>query len=340
MMDPNLRTVAESAPEAMASLRRRTWPWWIDLWLQLVKTKPLATLGLVILVFFMITGMFSTWIAPEGVNEAHTERLERIEGMMIVASGTMVIPGPSAVPFHPFGLDNVGRDVFSRIIHGARVSMIVAVGAVALGVGLGTVVGILSAWLGGRADTAIQRVVDAWLTFPTLIVLIVVVTLLGHSPPTFFERLGLSTDQWAMFELILSLGVVNIAWYARIIRAAALVIKEQQYVDAARALGATGPRIMGRHITPNVMAPAITLATLGMGGAILSEATLSFLGYGIPPPNASWGGMLSTTGQLFIYQAPWLAFFPGVAVTLVVLGINLLGDGLRDLLDPRLRGQT
>ena len=339
-MDPNLRTVAEPTPGEMTSFRRKTWPWWIDLWIQLVKTKPLATVGLVILVFFMITGMFSVWIAPEGVNEAHTERLERIEGMMLVASGTMVIPGPSVIPFHPFGLDNVGRDLLSRVIHGARVSMIVAVGAVALGVGLGTIVGIVSAWLGGAADTAIQRVVDAWLTFPTLIILIVVVTLLGHSPPAVFDRLGLDTAHWAMFKIILSLGVVNIAWYVRVIRSAALVIKEQQYVDAARALGATGPRIMARHISPNVMAPAITLATLGMGGAILSEATLSFLGYGIPPPNASWGGMLSTTGQLFLYQAPWVAFFPGVAVTLVVLGINLLGDGLRDLLDPRLRGQT
>ena len=327
-------TTGERA-SGFAALGRKTLPWWIEMWIQIYKTKPLATFGLFILLSTGVIGLGSTWIAPEGINEPHTERLRIVmrEGALYPA---VEVPGPSWS--HPFGLDTSGRDFFSRVIHGARVSLFVGLGAVALGVGAGTVVGIVSAWFGGKFDIVIQRLVDGWMTFPTLPVLIFVVTIFPQQAP--YDIMG--NDVWAMLKIILAIGLLNIAWYSRVVRSAALVVRESQYVDSAVAIGSTGGRIVFRHILPNVMAPIITLATLGMGGAILTEAALSFLGYGIPAPNPSWGGMLSAggPGSAKFFQAPWMAYFPGFAITLVVVGINLLGDGLRDVLDPRLRGSN
>ena len=317
----------------LAALRRRALPWWVTLWVQLYKTKPLATFGLAVLLFFVVIGLGSQWIAPERVNEPHLERI-REELVPPNLHPQVVVPGPSWR--HPFGLDKSGRDLFSRVIHGARVSLFVGLGSVALGVGAGGAVGIVSAWFGGKFDTAVQRLVDGVMTFPTLPVLITIVTLFPPKAP--FDIVA--PDVWAMLKIILAIGLLNIAWYSRIVRSAALVVKQSQYVDSARAVGAGGGRIVLKHILPNVMAPIITLATLGMGGAILAEASLSFLGYGIPAPNPSWGGMLSAgaPGSVRFFSTPWMAYFPGFAITISVLGINLLGDGLRDLLDPRLRG--
>ncbi len=322
--------------------RRKQRVWYIDLWFQLFKTKPLAAFGLILMMFFVVMGLFATWVAPEGVNEPHTERLIEQEDFGGVFQAFR-IPGPSWQ--HPLGLDAVGRDFLSRIIHGGRTSALVGLGVVGLSVALGTLIGVYSAWYGGTFDMVVQRIVDGWLTFPQLPVLI---TLVAVFPPHFSDvpLLGslpylkdMPIAGWAMFKIILAIGILWTPWYARVLRSSALVIKESQYVDAANAMGATSQRIVLTHIVPNVMAAVLTLATLSLGSAILAETTLSFLGYGVPPPNPTWGGMLTMGGVSHLYSAPWLAIFPGIAISLMVLGINLLGDGLRDLLDPRMRGQ-
>ncbi len=319
----------EGAPKT-----RKELPLWIGVWGRVVKEKPLAALGLAIVGTMLIVGTFANFIAPEGLNETHLERLELVEFEGIGERVKFI--GPSLVPFHPMGLDNLGRDVLSRVIYGARISMIVGFGTVALGTTLATILGMASSWLGGRVDTFIQRVVDGMMVFPWLVTLIVIVTILPEKSPIGF----LGTASWGMLKVILALAILDIAWVSRVIRSAAMTTKENQYVDAARAMGASGWRINVRYLLPNIMAPIITLATLNLGYAILSESVLSFLGHGIPPPNPSWGGMLTGIGQQFLHLAPWLAIFPGVMLALVIFGINVLGDGLRDLLDPRLRGKT
>ncbi len=310
--------------------RRKERVWYIDLWFQLFKTKPLAAFGLVLMMTFILIGLFATWVAPEGVNEPHTERLVEQEDFGGVFQAFR-IPGPSWR--HPLGLDAVGRDYLSRIIHGGRTSALVGLSVVGLSVSFGTLLGVYSAWYGGTFDMIMQRIVDGWLTFPQLPVLITIVAVF----PTDVGFMPIAG--WAMFKIILAIGILWTPWYARVLRSAALVIKESQYVDAANAMGATSQRVVLTHIVPNVMAAVITLATLSLGSAILAETSLSFLGYGVPPPNPTWGGMLTMGGVSHLYSAPWLAIFPGVAISLMVLGINLLGDGLRDLLDPRMRGQ-
>ena len=291
-----------------------------------------------IIVFFLIIGAFATWIAPEGINDPHLERLGGSQEDASELSGSQPdygvwnIPGPSWR--HPMGLDISGRDFMSRIIHGGRTSVLVGLGTVVFGVFFGSVLGVSSAWFGGKFDLLIQRIVDAWLTFPALPVLITLVTVL----PQQVSFMPLAA--WAMTKIILALGILWTPWNSRIIRSAALVIKESEYVTAARALGSTDSRMVFNHIMPNVAAPIITLATLSLGGAILFEASLSFLGYGVPAPNPTWGGMLTMSQVTHMFNAPWLVIFPGVAISLVVMGINLLGDGLRDLMDPRLRGTS
>ena len=329
MVTEGAPTPAVSADEGVLA-RRKQRVWYIDLWFQLFKTKPLAAFGLVLMSFFIFIGLFATWVAPEGVNEPHTERLVEQEDFGGVFEAFR-IPGPSWR--HPLGLDAVGRDYLSRIIHGGRTSALVGLGVVALSVALGTILGVYSAWYGGTFDMVVQRIVDGWLTFPQLPVLITIVAVFP-ADVGFMPIAG-----WAMFKIILAIGILWTPWYARVLRSSALVIKESQYVDAANAMGATSQRIVFTHIVPNVMAAVLTLATLSLGSAILAETSLSFLGYGVPPPNPTWGGMLTMGGVSHLYSAPWLAIFPGVAITLMVLGINLLGDGLRDLLDPRMRGQ-
>ena len=313
--------------------RRRNWPIWVTVWGRMVREKRLATVGLAIIVVFLLAGIFSGLIAPEGYDEQHTDRLRVVEeeGIEILE-----LVGPSLNPFHPLGLDHRGRDVLSLIIHGARISMFVGLGTAVLGISLATVVGMVSAWLGGKYDTIIQRVVDGVMIFPWLVLLLVIVTTIPAKSPIGW----VDTEQWGLAKVIFTLGVLNVAWVSRIIRSSTLAARENQYVDAARALGASGHRIMLRHLLPNIMAPIITMATLSLGYAILAEAALSFLGYGIPPPNPSWGNMMNFAGGLYLFRAPWLIVAPGVAISLVVFAINVLGDGLRDLLDPRLRGSA
>lgn len=238
------------------------------------------------------------------------------------------LQGPSLA--HPFGTDGLGRDQLSRIIYGARVSVIVGFSAVTLAITLATVIGVVSGYVGGTFDIAIQRLIDSWIAFPAIVILIVGVQVakayVGSGPEA------------QTFAVILVLGIILASGASRVIRGSAIAIKGNLYVDAARTIGATETRIVLRYILPNVMGVIIVLATLQLGVAILAEATISFLGFGIPPPFPSWGRMLGTDAQLLVRRDTWLAFFPGLAIFLVVFGFNVFGDALRDVLDPRLRG--
>jgi peptide/nickel transport system permease protein len=193
---------------------------------------------------------------------------------------------------------------------------------VSIGTVLATMIGVMSGYFGGKVDVLMQRVVDAWMAFPFLVAVISLMAVLGPG----------------LLNVICALGILSAANSSRIIRSAALAIKEHQYVEAARAVGASHLRIILRYILPNVMAPIIIIATISLGFAILAESALSFLGLGVPPPYPSWGEMLSGSGRSYMHKAPWMATWPGVAISLAVFGFNMLGDALRDLLDPRLRG--
>lgn len=233
------------------------------------------------------------------------------------AAHTFVPPGHS----HWLGTDYLGRDIYSRIIHGARVSLVVGIATSALGAIAGGAVGLASGYVGGPADLAIQPVLDIMQGFPLLVLALVMTATLGPSLTT----------------VIIAISIPFVPRIARVVRATTLSIREASYVEAARALGASRIRVTLRHILPNTMAPLIVMATAQLGNAILVEASLSYLGLGVPEPYPSWGRMLSVSAAEFAQRAPWLVIFPGLAISLVVFASNLLGDGLRDFLDPRLR---
>ena len=233
------------------------------------------------------------------------------------AAHTFVPPGRS----HWLGTDYLGRDIYSRIIHGARVSLIVGIATSALGAIAGGAVGLASGYVGGPADLAIQPVLDIMQGFPLLVLALVMTATLGPSLTT----------------VIVAISIPFVPRIARVVRATTLSIREASYVEAARALGASRVRVTLRHILPNTLAPLIVMATAQLGNAILVEASLSYLGLGVPEPYPSWGRMLSVSAAEFAQRAPWLVIFPGLAISLVVFASNLLGDGLRDFLDPRLR---
>ncbi len=230
-----------------------------------------------------------------------------------------LVQEPSAE--HIMGTDKLGRDVFSRLLYGARISLVVAFTAVLLGELLGFVVGVATAYVGGRFDLVSQRLVDVLMSFPTLILAMLLMVSLGA---------GLLT-------VVVAIGISQVPLATRITRSVVLATKETAYVEAARCIGASPARIMVRHIALQCVAPLLVIATVNLGAAIFAEASLSFLGVGTPPPNPSWGIMLSGAAQQFIRVAPWMAIFPGVAISLVVLAFNLLGDALRDMLVPHLR---
>ncbi len=352
---------AERGPEEEFR-RRRSLPLYLEVWPRLLRTKPLGTVGLAIILVLIIGGVFANFIAPEGKTETHAYRLEIVPilnpetGEPIISSLGIVqtdadIPGPTAFaikakdpddrfqkdsgfPWGVMGYDNLGRSMLSRVIHGAQISIVVGLTVVFIGTAVGVVIGMVSAWFGGKIDNAIQRVNDVWYMFPYLVLLIVIMAMLPDDPPIPW----LGAYWWAIGKVTFGLSIGFIPWVVRIVRSSALEVRQQVYVDAALAMGASSLRINLVYVLPNIMAPIIVLATLNLGYAILGEAELSFLGFGIPPPNPSWGAMLSRQGKEYFETAPWIAFFPGLMVTLVVFGINMLGDALRDLLDPRLRG--
>ena len=274
------------------------------LW-QFTRRKPLGAIGGLIVLGLLIMAIFAPWIAPYQYDET-------IPGARMKAPGAQFW----------MGTDNLGRDVYSRVVYGAAVSVTVGFGAVLLANILATAIGITSGYFGGAYDICVQRVVDAWQSFPFLVVILSLMAVLGPG----------------LLNLILALGVLGAAAASRVIRGTTISVMQNTYVEAARALGAGHLRIMLRYILPNVAATVIILATIGLGGAILAESALSFLGFGVPPPYPSWGAMLSGSGRSFMYRAPWMAIWPGAAISLAVFGFNMLGDALRDLLDPKLRG--
>lgn len=266
--------------------------------------QPLACVGVLLLLSFVLLAFFAPIVAP--VNPATIDLVHRLSS-----------PGSA----HLFGTDELGRDVFSRVIYGARLSLLVAVSVVACSLTLGIVFGGLAGYYGGILDTAINTfVMNAFMAMPGILLAIAFVAFLGPG----------------MINLILALSIGGWVGYARLVRAQMLAVREREFVEAARALGASNLRIFLLHILPNIVQPLIVQSAIGMAGAVLAEATLSFLGLGVPPPTASWGSMLDEA-RSHLFDAPHLVIFPALAVVLCVLCFNFLGDALRDYLDPRTR---
>src|SRR5438094_8237073 len=269
------------------------------------RRKRLGALGALIVVAMLVMAAFAERIPPYDYDET--------------VRGARMKP-PSAA--HWLGTDNLSRDMWSRVVYGARVSITVGFATIGLAIFLATVIGVSSGYFGGAYDLVIQRLVDAWLSFPYLVIILSVMAVLGPG----------------LLNLVVALAILIAAINSRVIRGAAIAVAQSTYVEAARALGCGHARIIARHILPNVMATIIILATIGLGATILAESSLSFLGFGVPPPFPSWGAMLSGSGRTYMFRAPWMAVWPGVAISLAVFGFNMLCDALRDVLDPRLRG--
>ncbi len=275
--------------------------------LQRSKQQPLAALGIVLLALFLVCALFAPWLAPYDPAQLN------------LASRLM---GPSAA--HWFGTDELGRDILSRTIFGARISMIVAVSVVGLSLAVGLVAGCLAGFYGGVTDTILNiYVTNAFMSLPGILLAIAFVAFMGP---------GLT-------NVILALAISGWVGYARLVRGQVMAVKEREFVEAARALGASDLRLLWRHILPNIVQPLIVQGAIGMAGAVLAEATLSFLGLGVPPPAASWGSMLNDA-RSHLFDSPHLVFFPAMAVMLCVLSFNFIGDALRDYLDPRTKMET
>jgi peptide/nickel transport system permease protein len=275
-------------------------------WAHRLLRQRLVPVALGFLALVVLTGIFAPIIAPYGINETDVQaQLET----------------PSAA--HLFGTDQLGRDVFTRILYGSRTSILVGIFAVGVAVAIGVPLGLISGYFGGFWDPAIMRLIDALHAFPSLVLALALIGIFGQGLP----------------QLMFAIGVGSIPTYARLTRGQVLAVREETYVLAARAVGVPTPLIFARYLLPNSLAPLIVQASLGVGYAILAEAGLSFLGLGTPPPSATWGGMLSQALPL-IRVAPDVAMYPGAAIFLTVLAINLTGDALRDVLDPRLRGSS
>ena len=284
--------------------------------LRILLHNRLAMLGLIILSLLTLVAIF----APLLATHSPTKPLIGIEDVKKRAAPCIHLLGcPADQPQHLFGTDGNVRDVFSRVLYGARLSLVIGFTTVTFAIMIGTILGLLSGYFGGWVDNILMRVMDVLLAFPSLLLAIAIVTVLGPG----------------LINALLAIGIVSIPTYARVVRASVLQIKEMDYVTASRALGAEDLKILGRHILPNSLTPLIVQGTLGVATAILDAAALSFLGLGAQHPTPEWGLMV---GQEYknVFNAPHLTFFPGIALMLVVLSFNLLGDGLRDALDPRL----
>ncbi len=271
-----------------------------------VRQKPLGAFGAALIILFLVLAVGAQWLAPYPYD---------------VGTAADRLQWPSLA--HPFGTDANGRDLLSRVIWGARVSVTIGFGAVLISTLVAVVVGVTSGYFGGWVDLTVQRVVDIWISFPALVLLVSLVAIVGPG----------------LWSTMLVLGVLLAPGAARVVRGAVLGMRYQPYVESARCLGAGDFRIVRSHVLPNVSAAILVLATTQLGAAILAESTLAFLGYGVPPPFPTWGSMLSGTGRAYMLQSPWLGIWPGLAISGAVFGFNMLGDALRDVLDPRLRGR-
>ena len=277
----------------------------------LVQRKPLGAVSAAIVCGLIAVALFAPVLAPR---DPHAFNLDErgLPVRMQAPSATFLL-----------GTDPLGRDVLSRIVYGARVSLIVGFASVMIGTLLGTALGLVSGYWEGRLDQVIQRGVDTAMAIPGIVLALAVMSVLGQS----------------LTNIILVIGLVIAPGASRVVRGTVLAVKQQTFIDAAQALGASPGRIVARHVLPNVFAPILVIATVWLGNAIVIEAALSFLGLGTPPPTPTWGAMLSGEGRRNLETAPYLAIFPGVAISIVVLAFNMLGDALRDLLDPRLRNR-
>ena len=284
--------------------RRR--PRWLHAALDFARRRPLGAIGAVIILVMAVVGFGAPWVAPFDP---------------LATDYAAMIASPSL--HHWLGTDAYGRDVLSRIVFGSRTALIVGFGASVIGATFGALIGVASAYFGGRIDMVVQRIMDVLISFPLIILALSVVAILGTG----------------VQNVIFAIAIPMIPRCARVVRASALAVREMPYVDAARASGFGHRRIILRHMLPNVMAPILIMATAFLGEAILLEASLSFLGLGVQEPTAAWGLMLRGAASEFAESAPWMAIFPGLAISLAVFGFNLFGDSLRDALEPRLRTQ-
>ncbi len=272
--------------------------------LRALARKPLGMAGMVVLVAMMVVALMSPWLAPYGRDETTNLYFSA--------------PGSS----HPFGTDHLGRDLLSRVMLASRISLQVGVTAVAMGTMAGTAIGLVSGYFGRWVDMTLQRGIEVMMALPGILLALTIAAGLGAS-----QR-----------NVTIAIAVALLPASVRVVRASTLSVKERAYVEAATALGAGHGRIMLRHVLPNIMAPLIVVVSVQLGAAIIAEASLSYLGLGVPINVPTWGNMLSGAALSYMTKAPWMAIFPGAALTLVVLSINLFGDALRDILDPRLRG--
>jgi peptide/nickel transport system permease protein len=270
--------------------------------LKRAKEHPLAAVGITLLAVFAICAIFAPWLAPQDPAQLD------LKGRLI---------GPTAA--HWFGTDELGRDILSRVLYGARISMVVAMSVVGLSLAIGVVAGCAAGFYGGWVDTVVNvYVMNAFLALPGILLAIAFVAFMGPG----------------LVNVIVALAISGWVGYARLVRAQVMAVKEREFVEAARALGASQIRVIVRHILPNIVQPLIVQAAIGMAAAVLAEATLSFLGLGVPPPTASWGSMLNDA-RSHLFDSPHLVFFPAMAVMLCVLSFNFIGDALRDYMDPR-----
>ena len=275
-----------------------------DFFTRLVREKPLGTISGIIILILIFVAIFADVLAPYGYMKIHmADRLT----------------GPSAQ--YLLGTDHIGRDLLSRLIYGARLSLIVGLAATALNVVVAVLIGGISGFLGGKLDLAVQRFVDAWIAFPGLLLLLTIMSIAGQG----------------LLQIIVVLGIAGGIGTSRVVRGAVIGIKENDYFLAARAIGSPSAATLMRHVLPNIMPVVIIIFSITVGGVILSLASLSFLGFGLPPGSPDWGSLLSGEGRLYMEQAPWLALWPGLALTITVYCLNMFGDAMRDLLDPRLR---
>ncbi len=277
---------------------------WAELWKNLKRNK-MALLGLVIIVIIVLLAIFADQIA-------------NYDQVVIKQNLRMRLKPPSAQ--HWLGTDEFGRDIFARLVHGARVSLKVGILAVGIAIAIGGFLGAVAGYYGGKLDNIIMRIMDIFLAVPSILLAIAIVSALGPN----------------LLNLMIAVSISSVPRYARIVRASVLSIRDQEFIEAARAIGANDARIICRHIIPNSLAPVIVQGTLGVAGAILSTAGLSFIGLGIQPPAPEWGSMLSG-GRQYLRYAWWVTTFPGVSIMITILSLNLLGDGLRDALDPRIK---
>ena len=287
----------------MGEAKRRGWL--ADFFIRLWREKPLGTASGILVAILIFVAILAESLAPYPYREIHLAD---------------IMQAPSAR--YLLGTDHLGRDLFSRLLYGARISLTVGLAATALNVIVAVLIGGTSGFLGGKVDLAVQRFVDAWMAFPGLLLLLTIMSIVGPG----------------VLQIIVVLGIAGGVGGSRVIRSAVIGVKENAYFQAAEAIGSLKWRILVRHVLPNIMAPIIIIFSINIGSVIITEASLSFLGFGLPVKVPSWGGMLSREGRQYMEQAPRLALWPGLCLTIVVYCLNMFGDAVRDLLDPRLRG--